>query len=133
MWIEAALIVLLLVIVYRFVWKPVSAPKRVVPVNTAKLYFFYTTWCGYSKKAMPVWESVKTELESSPTFGNTRVEAVSIDAEQDPKTASMYEVNAYPTIKLETSHGLYDFNQSITRDNLLRFLRQTLGQEAKSL
>jgi thiol-disulfide isomerase/thioredoxin len=133
MWIEAALLVLLLVIVYRFVWKPVSTPKREVPVNTAKLYLFYTTWCGYSKKAMPIWESVKAELESSPIFGNTRVEAVSIDADQDPKTASLYEVNAYPTIKLETSTGLHDFNQSITRDNLLNFLRLTLGKESKSL
>ena len=79
---------------------------------------------------MPVWESVKTELESSPTFGNTRVEAVSVDAEQDPKTASMYEVNAYPTIKLETSTGLTTFDQGApTAEKLTHYLRVKFGKE----
>jgi thiol-disulfide isomerase/thioredoxin len=128
MWIEAAILLLVLVIVYRFWWKP--APKRDVPVNTAKLYFFYTTWCGHSKKAMPEWEKVKSSIAANPKFGGTVVEPVDIDAEKDPKTASLYEVNGYPTIKLETSTGLHEFNRKVTADNVLDFLRNTLGKEA---
>jgi len=127
MWVQAAILVLLLVIAYRF-WK--SQPKREVKVNTARLYFFYTTWCGYSKKAMPVWEEVSAKLKSSPVFGKTTVEAVGVNAEEDRKTASLYEVNAYPTIKLETSTGVYDFDRNITSENLMAFLRETLGKEA---
>ena len=102
MWIQAAILVLLLVIAYRF-WK--TQPKREVRGNTARLYFFYTTWCGYSKKAMPEWEKVKADLKTSAVFGKTTVEPVDIDAEKDAKTASLYEVAGYPTIKLETSSG----------------------------
>ena len=58
---------------------------------------------------------------------------VPIDAEKDRKTAELYEVNAYPTFKLETRDGLYEYTKSATADNLIRFLRETLGKETDSL
>jgi thiol-disulfide isomerase/thioredoxin len=128
MWIQVAVLLLILAAVYRFWWKP--APKRDVPANKAKLYFFYTTWCGHSKKAMPEWEKVKSAIAANPTFGNTVVEPVDVDAEKDPKTASLYEVAGYPTIKLETSTAITDFNRMITSTNVLDFLRDSLGKES---
>ena len=130
MWVQVALLVLFFAIVYRF-WK--TQPKREVKLNTARMYFFYTTWCGYSKKAMPEWEKVKTDLRTSSVFGTTTVEAVDVDAEKDPKTASLYEVAGYPTIKLETASGIYDFDRSVTHDNVMEFLRETLGKEPHRL
>lgn len=127
MWIQVALLLLLLVIAYRF-WK--TQPKRDVKPNTARLYFFYTTWCGHSKKAMPEWEKVKSALASNPKFGSTVVEPVDVDAEKDPKLASLYEVNGYPTIKLETSSGVTDFHRMVTSTNVLDFLRSSLGKES---
>ena len=123
MWIQAAILVLVLVIAYRF-WK--TQPKREVKGNTARLYFFYTTWCGHSKK-------VKAELNTSPVFGKTTVEPTEVDADKDPKTASLYEVAGYPTIKLETSSGVYDFDHSVTHDGIMNFLRSTLGKEPHRL
>jgi thiol-disulfide isomerase/thioredoxin len=130
MWVQVAFLVLFFALVYRF-WK--TQPKREVKGNTARLYFFYTTWCGHSKKAMPEWEKIESDLRTSPVFGKTTVEAVSVDAEKDPKTASLYEVAGYPTIKLETSDGIYDFDQSVTHDNVMEFLRNTLGKEPHRL
>jgi len=130
MWIEAAIILLLAVIAYRF-WK--TQPKREIAADKGRLYFFYTTWCGHSKKAMPEWEKIKAELNTSAVFGKTTVEAVDVDAEKDPKTASLYEVMGYPTIKLETSSGIYDFNRGITKDAVFAFLRDTLGKEPHRL
>jgi thiol-disulfide isomerase/thioredoxin len=130
MWVQIAFLVLFFAIVYRF-WK--TQPKREIKGNTARLYFFYTTWCGHSKKAMPEWEKIESDLRTSPVFGKTTVEAVSVDAEKDPKTASLYEVAGYPTIKLETSSGIYDFDQSVTHDNVMEFLRNTLGKEPHRL
>jgi thiol-disulfide isomerase/thioredoxin len=130
MWVQVAFLVLFFALVYRF-WK--TQPKREVKGNTARLYFFYTTWCGHSKKAMPEWEKIESDLRTSPVFGKTTVEAVSVDAEKDPKTASIYEVAGYPTIKLETSDGIYDFDQSVTHDNVMEFLRNTLGKEPHRL
>lgn len=130
MWVQVALLVLFFAIVYRF-WS--TQPKRELKGNTARLYFFYTTWCGHSKKAMPEWEKVKAALNTSPMFGKTTVEPVDVDADKDSKTASLYEVVGYPTIKLETASGIYEFNRAVTHDNVLEFLRNTLGQEPHRL
>lgn len=130
MWIQIAILVLFFALVYRF-WK--TQPKREVKGNTARLYFFYTTWCGHSKKAMPEWEKLKADLRTSPVFGKTTVETVDVDAETDSKTASLYEVAGYPTIKLETSNGIYDFDRTVTHDNVMEFLRSTLGKEPHRL
>jgi thiol-disulfide isomerase/thioredoxin len=116
------------VLVWRL-WKPllVSKPKREVQKDKANLYFFHTDWCGHCQKAMPEWE----KLESGPkTFGNTEVSFIRVNAEKDRATADLYEVNAYPTIKLETSTGLYTYERRPTAEALTNYLRETLGKEA---
>lgn len=130
MWAQVAFLVLFFAIAYRF-WK--TQPKREIKGDQARLYFFHTTWCGHSKKAMPEWEKVKAELSTSPVFGKTTVEAIEVDAEKDAKTASLYEVAGYPTIKLETSSGVYDFDRTVTHDNIIDFIRDTLGKEPHRL
>lgn len=112
-------------------WKP--APKRVVPVNEANLYFFYTDWCGFSKKAMPEWEKLEKVLETTPYFGSTRVKAVRVNADEDRVTTTLYEVEGYPTILLETSDSLSQFQGRRTQEDLLQFLRSALGKERQSL
>ena len=110
-------------------WKPLiaSKPKREVPKDAANLYFFHTDWCGHCQKAMPEWE----KLESGPRqFGNTDVSFVRVNAEKDRETADLYEITAYPTIKLETSTGLYTYNRKPTADELTHYLRATFGKEA---
>jgi thiol-disulfide isomerase/thioredoxin len=125
-----AIVVLL---AYRF-WEPFTvSPKRDVPVGTATLYFFYTNWCGHSKKAMPEWEALEAKLKESPVFGTTKVKAVRVDAETDRALATLYEVEGYPTIKLETSSLLTDYSGKRTAGDILAFLRDTLGQERKRL
>jgi thiol-disulfide isomerase/thioredoxin len=114
-------------------WKPaVSPPVKEVPPNEARLTMFYTEWCGFSQKAMPEWEKLEEKV-SDVYFGKTRLKTVKIDAERDQKTASLYGINAYPSVVLETSDGSYDFNKRVTTENLLSFLRDHLGQEGESL
>ena len=112
------LIILALAVIVVLVWKlwrpyMSSKPKREVPKDKANLYFFHTDWCGHCQKAMPEWE----KLESGPKqFGNTEV--------------SFIRVNAYPTIKLETSEGLITFDQGApTAEKLTHYLRMKFGKE----
>lgn len=114
-------------------WKPyASPPKRELPADQARLLFVYTNWCGYSKKAMPEWEKVESQLPSL-TFGTTRVTPVSVDAEADQATATLYEVEAYPTVLLETREGIYPYPKRITASGLREFLASKLGEERSSL
>jgi len=124
---------ILVLVAYRF-WEPfVVTPKREVPVGSANLYFFYTDWCGFSKKAMPEWEALEAKLQETPVFGTTRVKAVRVNGDSDRALTSLYQVEGFPTIKLETSSSLTDYSGKRTVADLLAFLRETLGQERKSL
>jgi thiol-disulfide isomerase/thioredoxin len=115
-------------------WKPVvSPPKKEVPPNEARLTMFYTEWCGFSQKAMPEWAKLEQKLQGDGYFGKTHLNLVKVDAERDKKTATLYGINAYPTVVLETPEGSYDFDKRVTADNLLAFLRSHLGQERESL
>ena len=119
------LFAILAVLVYKL-WKPfIPKPKREVPKDHAKFYFFYTEWCGFSQKAMPEWK----KLEEGKTYGNTVVELVQVNCEDDKDTCHLYEVDAYPTVKLETSTGLYNYKGPMRQDKLLAFLQITLGIE----
>ena len=108
-------------------WKPVVSPKRTVQKDKANLYFFHTDWCGHCQKAMPEWE----KLESGPKqFGNTEVTFVRVNADNEKTTADLYEIDAYPTIKLETPTSLYTYDGKATAEGLTEYLRQTFGKEA---
>jgi thiol-disulfide isomerase/thioredoxin len=117
----------LAILVYRF-WKP--KPKREVPVGEARLYFFYTEWCGWSQKAIPEWEKLEQELKQVSRFGKTHITPVRVNAEEDRETAMLYEIEAFPTILLETSDGLYPYDKVPKAEGLLAFLEQTLGKKA---
>ena len=112
-------------------WKPlVAPPKKEVPPNEARLYFFYTNWCGWSKKAMPEWETLE---KSSGYFGKTHVNFVRVDAETDQATATLYDVDAYPTVLLETSEGIIPYKKQVTTKGLKDFLTGQLGKEQSGL
>lgn len=116
------------ILVYKL-WKP--TPK--VSPTQANLYFFYTDWCGWSKKAMPEWSDLETTVSKTPYFGNTKVTLVRVDAESEREKAEEYGVDSYPTIKLETSSGVTDFTKRPTHESLLQFLRHSLGKERSGL
>lgn len=108
-------------------------PKKETAPDEARIYFFYTDWCGHSKKAMPEWETLEATLKKSNTFGKTKVEAVRVDSEEDVATSTLYEVEAYPTVLLETSEGIIPYQKRVTASGVLAFLRNKLGEERESL
>lgn len=115
-------------------WKPtVRPPKKEVAPNEARVIFFYTNWCGHSKRAMPEWEAVEEHLKKSNVYGTTKVTPARVDAEEDVPTATLYEVEAYPTVLLETSEGIVKYDKRVTSSGVLTFLSNKLGQERSSL
>ena len=127
--VTALALAVLLILVYRF-WEPFvpSRPKKEVPVDTATLYFFYTDWCGFCKKAMPEWKKLVSSGKNK--YGTTTVKFVKVNVEEEREKADEYEIDAYPTIKLETSDGIYDFKKGVTYNALKKFLQSSLGKEA---
>jgi hypothetical protein len=79
---------------------------------------------------MPEWEKLE---KSSGYFGKTHVTFVRVDAEADQSTATMYDVDAYPTVLLETSDGLLPYNKRVTTSGLKDFLTGQFGKEQSGL
>lgn len=125
-------IVVIAVLVYKL-WKPALKPKKEVPPGKANFYFFYADWCGWSQKALPEWTKLEEALQKSSTFGKTKVTPVRVNVEENREKATLYEVEGYPTILLETSDGLYEFKGSRSAESFLSFLRSTLGKERESV
>ena len=59
--------------------------------------------------------------------------AIQVDCEKDRAMCTLYGIQGYPTVLLETKTGLVDFDKKVTYSNLLGFLRDSLGQERARL
>lgn len=93
--------------------------------NEAELYYFYTNWCPYCKKAKPEWEQLKNEFENKPING-TIVYFREIDCEKDEETANQFNVEGYPTIKLVTNGKIIEYDAKPNYDTLVEFLHTSL-------
>jgi thiol-disulfide isomerase/thioredoxin len=126
-WLESAILLLIVVVAYVY-WKPWLRPAvKEMLAGDATVYFFYTDWCGHSKKAKPEWEALMATLPA--TYGSTKVVGKAVNCEEDVMTCTAYGVDSYPTIKLETSGGIADFTKRVTESSLDGFLTGQLGEK----
>jgi thiol-disulfide isomerase/thioredoxin len=93
--------------------------------NTAELYFFYTTWCPHCKKSMPVWQSLKEELDGRELKGVT-VSFIEVDCDKDAALAEKFNVQGYPTIKLVKGNQVIEYDAKPDKDTLMEFLQTSL-------
>lgn len=82
---------------------------------------------------MPEWAKLEGKLATESYFGKTHVNAIQVDCEKDRAMCTLYGIDGYPSVLLETKSGLVDFDKRVTYSNLLGFLRDSLGQERASL
>ena len=93
----------------------------------ATLYYFYTNWCPYCKKARPIIEEFKKQIENKTFNNNNRVVVKEIDCDKDTELAEKFNVEGYPTIKLVTEDGtVYDYDARPNIETLMQFLNEVL-------
>ena len=98
--------------------------------DVAKFYFFYTTWCGWSKKAWPHWEEFKRMVETRKvTYGNKGIKLIAVDADQHKDLAKQFNVEGYPSFRLQTNDTTIDFKGAPSVDSFREFLKSKLGYE----
>lgn len=100
-------------------------------VKSATLYLFYANWCPISKKALPIFNTLKTKLENNK-INDVTVHLVTINGESEEEQLIEFEKNykvkidGYPTIYLVKGEEVVEYDAITTEDTLNEFLRTTL-------
>jgi protein disulfide-isomerase A1 len=89
--------------------------------KVCELFYFYTSWCPYCKKAFVEWNKFKSEWNYKILDGYT-IQFQEVDCDINEALASKYNVDTYPTIKLIKDGTAIDFDAKPTVDSLTRFL-----------
>ena len=96
----------------------------------ANFMFFYATWCPHCHHAKGPWHSMMQLAKNQGlTYGGKRVTFEEINAEIDKGKSALYNINAYPTFKLETKDKLYEMIGAPNVSNFREFLKKALGDE----
>ena len=98
--------------------------------HQANMMFFYATWCPHCRHAKPSWQSLMQVIKNDDlTYGRKKVSFEEVNAEIDKGKTSLYNIQAYPTFKLQTKDKLYEMVGAPTVTNFREFLKKALGDE----
>jgi len=93
--------------------------------QTAKIYYFYTEWCPYCKKARPEWDKFKNVYKDK-TVNGYKIEFIEVDCDKDEATATQFEVEGYPTIKLVKNGTIVQYDAKPKFETLEEFVKTSI-------
>ena len=70
----------------------------------ANIYFYYTQWCPYCKKARPEWDKTKDKFEGK-IINNNKLQFHEIDCDSKTNAEMVKDIDGYPTIKMFLPDG----------------------------
>lgn len=105
-----------------------NVPNKNSRTNVVEVYFFHVDWCPHCKTAKPVWYQFKDQYNNSPVNGYT-IKCIDMDCsnDSDPKvkdTLTRFNIDSYPTVKMNINDKTVDFDAKITTNSLTQFVNQ---------
>jgi len=98
--------------------------------NQANFMFFYATWCPHCKTAQQPWHSMRQLIKNSGySYGGKTVSFEEINAETDKGKSALYNIQSYPTFKVQTKDKIYEMVGKPSVNNFREFLKKALGDE----
>jgi hypothetical protein len=101
----------------------------------ANIYFFGVKWCPFSKKAKPIWESVKKTFHNT-TINNYLINFIELDGDEDETQINMFEdtylkpngknIDGYPSIWLVKDTTAAEYAAKPNKDNLQEFIKSII-------
>ena len=121
-WKMGVLLAAAVVLVLVFVWR--RKPKEGFEeeeVKTCEVFFFYTTWCPYCKKARSEWEKFKAKLQNT-SRDDYKFVFTEVDCDQNEAMAAKFNVVGYPTIKLLKDGKMTEYDAKTSESTLHAFV-----------
>lgn len=94
-----------------------------VPTLTCTMY--YTTWCGYCKKAKPHWDNLIGELNKQ-TINGKKIVVTKIDCDEHPEIAKQQNITGYPTFKFNLDGTYLDYSGGHTFEEFKQFIKSVV-------
>ena len=94
-------------------------------INEVDIYYFFTEWCPYCKKARPIWDNLKEQYNNKPFNGKT-LNFKEVDCEKNEKLADQFNIEGYPTIKLVKGNQVVDYDAKPDAESLKEFLQTSV-------
>ena len=91
-----------------------------------KVFNFNTTWCGWSKKFQPEWDTFAKTINSSPDADKYEVKDIKCDDINDPeikKLTTKYKVPGYPYVIIEKDGVPQSYEGPRKSADLLKFVQ----------
>lgn len=100
-------------------------------VNDVRILMFTVDWCPYCKKAKPIWDEFVEEYTNKRINNYTlHFETINCTDENNENVKSMlskYNIESYPTIKMEKNGTVYDFDAKPSSETLQQFVQSILN------
>jgi thiol-disulfide isomerase/thioredoxin len=98
--------------------------------KTVTVHLFHVDWCPHCKKALPDWEIFKSKYNEKEVNGYT-VEVIDTDCTNESSditaTINKFNIEAYPTVKMEKDGNIIDFDSKISSTTLEQFIESMLN------
>jgi endoplasmic reticulum resident protein 44 len=100
----------------------VSASDDITEID---IYYFFTEWCPYCKKARPIWDNLK-EQYNEKLFNGKTLNFKEVDCEKNEQMADRFNIEGYPTIKLVKGNQVVDYDAKPDAESLKEFLQTSV-------
>jgi len=104
-----------------YLFRPQPKPALTDEERVCEVFYFYTPWCPYCKKARPEWDKFKAPLHRTTRDGYLLL-MTEVDCDADEALANKYEVTSYPTIKCVKDGRVTDYDARPSVATLNQFL-----------
>ncbi len=99
----------------------------------ADIYLFAVDWCPYSKKAKPIWESVKKQFDKKE-INNYVINFHEVNGEKNSKDLENFEnkflngkkIDGYPSIYLVKDDQVIEYEAKPAENSLTEFINSVL-------
>jgi len=101
--------------------KKVKAVQKRDDEMVCEIFYFYTPWCPYCKKARLEWDKFKEPLQRTTRDGYLLL-FTEVDCDANEALANKFAVESYPTIKCVKDGTVTDYDARPSLATLNQFL-----------